>query len=61
MKRMDEYTPEQKEKIRALDDAMRGLVGILIPYNLIVQNFQPMQRWINKVLRGDPEDFGPEE
>lgn len=51
---------ERLKRIEALDNAFRGLVGIEIPYNLIVQHFAPLQRWCNKELRGNAEDYGME-
>ncbi len=46
--------------MKKLDEAMKGMAGTLVPYNLIVDNFKPIQQWLNKGLRGDPADYGEE-
>lgn len=43
--------------LKNLDDAMRGMEGVLVPYNLIVQHFKPIQQWLNKEIRGDENDY----
>lgn len=54
---MGEYSEEDLAKLRAVDEAFKALEGVNIPYNLIVQCFAPLQRWLNKVLRGDESAF----
>ena len=54
------YTKEQIEKLQVVDDAFRGIVGIPIPYHLIVQHFTPLQKWLNHTIRGNEDDFGAE-
>jgi len=53
MKKVDD-----RRKIEILDEVMKNMVGVMVPYNLIVQCFSPIQKWINKELRGDEDDFG---
>jgi len=54
---LSEYSEEDLAKLRAVDDAMKGLEGVLIPYNLIVKYFAPLQKWLNLILRGDENEF----
>jgi hypothetical protein len=57
---MSEYSKEDIEKLKALEESFKNLSGVLIPYNIIVQNMQPLQKWLNKVLRGNENDYGVE-
>ena len=59
MRRLEmEYTEEELKKLKAVDDAFRDLEGMKIPFNLICQHFAPLQKWLNKILRGDEKNYG---
>lgn len=55
---MTEYNEEELDKLTNLDNALSELVGVKIPFNLIKNCFQPIQKWLNEELRGDVENYG---
>ena len=55
---MSEYGKEDMEKLKMLDKALKNLEGVKVPYNLICQYFSPLQKWLNKIIRGNEKNYG---